>query len=754
MTLKTILFILVLLLTNTALTQDCPIFPQPTNFSKSEGDFFMKDMLSISKKDLPEFMLDDLKWYVTHDLGVNAIFTYDGGDLLFQRMMNVPADFYSIRVKDKITINYSSEASLFYAMQSLKQLMVKEEGMISIPHCSISDQPKFQWRGMHLDVSRHFFKVDEVKQYLDWMARYKFNRFHWHLTDDQGWRIEIKKYPKLTEIGSVRAKTLVGHAGSSKEYDKTAVSGFYTQAEIKEIIRYAKTKFIEVVPEIEMPGHARAALAAYPEYSCTGEKLPVAETWGVFEHVFCSKKETIDFLQDILSEVIELFPGEYIHIGGDEAPKTNWKTCPACQNQIKINGLKDEAELQSYFIQQMGTFLTKNGKKLIGWDEILEGGLAANATVMSWRGTQGGIEAAEQNHTVVMTPGSHCYFDHYQSDRGTEPLAIGGYTPLEKVYGFNPIPDELSGDKRGLILGAQANVWTEYMKDFDQVQYMILPRMVALSEVLWGTNNDYQDFLSRLKNFEFPYYDKMETPYSRAAFYVQSDISTSEEGIIIEFTQDDGSQNLQIIGDNKKSIIPSGKNKLKVNRTPGKYKVKIQAVSGMGSNADTVTLIILQHSTLGAEWDLLTKPSPYYNGDGAFTLTDGIIGRRPWNGKEWLGFDTSNIKLKFAFKKKRKVSSINVGFLQAETSWVYLPNQIVVRYSKNGKRSKEATVSVDSESTKLKLNKKVQYIELEILGNLTIPEGKNGAGHAPWIFMDEIWFDFTYKSRFSIFKRN
>jgi hexosaminidase len=754
MELKTTLFLVVMLLTNNALTQDCPIFPQPTNFSKSEGDFLLKDLLSISKKDLPEFMLDDLKWYVSHDLGVNVVFTYDGGDLIFERMMNVPTDHYSIRVKDKITINYSSEASLFYAMQSLKQMVVIEDGMISIPYCSISDEPKFQWRGMHLDVSRHFFTVDEVKQYLAWMARYKFNRFHWHLTDDQGWRIEIKKYPKLTEIGSVRAKTLIGHAGSSKEFDDKPERGFYTQAEIKEIVRYAKTKCIEVVPEIEMPGHARAALAAYPEYSCTGEELPVAETWGVFDHIFCSKKETIDFLQDILGEVIALFPGEYIHIGGDEAPKTNWKTCSACQNQIKVNGLKDEAELQSYFIQQMGAFLTKNEKKLIGWDEILEGGLAANATVMSWRGTKGGIEAAEQDHPVVMTPGSHCYFDHYQSDRSTEPLAIGGYTPLEKVYSFNPIPNELSGNKRGLILGAQANVWTEYMEDFDQVQYMILPRMVALSEVLWGTNKDYKDFLIRLKNFEFPYYDKTETPYSRAAFYVQSDISTSEEGIIIKFTKDDGSQNLQISGNNKKSIIPLGKNKLKVNRTPAKSKVKIQATSGTSSNADTVTLFILQHSTLGAEWDLTTQPSSYYSGDGAFTLTDGIIGRRPWNGKEWLGFDTSTIKMNFAFKKKRNISTVNVGFLQAETSWVHLPNQVIVRYSKNGKRWKEATSSVDSESTKLKLNKKAQFIELEIVGDFTIPEGKNGAGHTPWIFMDEIWFDSTDKSRFRIFKRN
>ena len=344
---------------------------------------------------------------------------------------------------------------------------------------------------------------------------YKMNTFHWHLTDDQGWRIEIKKYPKLTEIGAYRNGSMVGHY-SDQKFDDKRYGGFYTQDDIKEIVAYANQRHITVVPEIEMPGHAVAALAAYPEYSCTGGPFEVGKIWGVLDDVFCPKDETFTFLENILSEVIDLFPSKYIHIGGDECPKVRWKACPKCQQRMKTENLKDEHELQSYFIQRIEKFVNAKGRKIIGWDEILEGGLAPNAAVMSWRGTEGGIAAAKEKHYVVMSPGSHCYFDHYQGEPKNEPIAFGGYTPVEKVYSFNPTPKELSADEAQYILGAQANLWTEYIETPSHVEYMIFPRMLALSEVVWGTSNPEKlaDFQNRMIQ-HFDIFDKKGINYSK-----------------------------------------------------------------------------------------------------------------------------------------------------------------------------------------------------------------------------------------------
>ncbi len=742
-TLKTLL--LTLLFTNLVsnfYSQDCPIFPHPTNYQETGGEFHLGEMIAVSRRNLTQKVKDDLKWYLTHELKVNALFVNDGGDLFFERMANAPSDFYSIRIDKNITISYSTEASLFYAITSLKRLIKGEEGSYSLPKCQLTDQSKFQWRGMHLDVSRHFFTVDEVKQYIDWLARYKFNRFHWHLTDDQGWRIEIKQYPKLTEIGSLRKQTLENHASSQPEqYDGIPHKGFYTQKEIKEIVKYAADRYIEVVPEIEMPGHARAALAAYPEYSCDGKQLPVAEKWGVFDKVFCSKDETIHFLQNILDEVVELFPGDYIHIGGDEAPKTSWKKCERCQAQMTKHNLKSEEELQSFFITKMDEYLMAKGKRLIGWDEILEGGLSPNATVMSWRGTKGGIEAAEQDHFVVMTPGSHCYFDHYQSDRNTEPLAIGGYTPLEKVYAYNPIPDELANDKKGLILGAQANVWTEYMPDFEQVQYMILPRMVALSEVLWGTTTDYSDFLQRLKTHELPYFDYNGIPYSNAAFYMKSKLESTPAGIKVTFYSAD--ESIAIVGSDPIGIgverISESEFIFRPTAIPTTNSVSASAING--NIIDDLEISILQHNTLGKEWSISPGPSPYYSGNGAFTLTDGIRGRKPWNGKEWLGFNEGVVELELNLETKKKLKNIYINFLDAPSSWIYLPETITLLYSKNGRRWKEKEVKVSEELTKIAIGKKSKFLKLKIVPLDTIPVGSNGEGHKPWLFIDEVWME-------------
>jgi hexosaminidase len=424
--------------------------------------------------------------------------------------MNIANDGWQSSILIKGT-----NAGIFYAFQTLKQ-MLQAEGGREIRCGVINDSPRYAWRGMHLDVCRHFFGVDDVKKYIDLLALNKLNTFHWHLTDDQGWRIEIKKYPLLTQVGSMRKETLIGKPDDSAKYDGKPYGGFYTQEEIKDIVAYAAERHVTIVPEIEMPGHALAALASYPQFSCRQQPLEVGTAWGVYDDVFCAGNDsTLQFLENILSEVCEMFPGKYIHVGGDECPKTRWKTCPKCQARIKNETLKDEHELQSYFIRRIETFLNSKGKQIIGWDEILEGGLAPNAAVMSWRGTKGGIEAAKQKHYVVMSPGSPCYFDHYQSkDKSKEPLAIGGYNPLDSVYYYEPTPKELSADERQYILGAQGNVWTEYITDFSHVEYMAVPRMMALSETLWSQKKNYKDFLYRLKK-QTKLLDKMKVNYAK-----------------------------------------------------------------------------------------------------------------------------------------------------------------------------------------------------------------------------------------------
>ena len=427
---------------------------------------------------------------------------------------------YFLRINsNEIAIESSTETGAIYGFQSLNQLMSLNlsNGVIKLQNQVIKDSPRFKYRGMHLDVGRHMYPVDFIKKYIDGLAMLKFNNFHWHLTEDQGWRIEIEKYPELNNIGSYRDSTLIGHYTDKPwQFDKTRYGGYYTKKEIKEVVRYAEGRGINVIPEIEMPGHSQAAVSSYPEFGCTGEQVGVAPLWGVFKEIYCNKNETFDFLEEIIDEVVELFPGKYIHIGGDEAPKTNWKACGNCQNVINREELKDEHELQSYFITRMDKYINSKGKQIIGWDEILEGGLAPNATVMSWRGISGGIEAAKMNHEVIMTPNATCYLDHYQAkDTTNEPLAIGGYTPIEEIYNYEPIPDELDESLHKYIIGAQGNVWTEYMKTSDHVEYMVFPRIFALSEVVWAENRpSFDDFKSKVIGM-YPVLDKMDINYSK-----------------------------------------------------------------------------------------------------------------------------------------------------------------------------------------------------------------------------------------------
>ena len=505
------LFLFIFLSTICFGQSNLPIIPLPQKMEYHSGNFVLSSKTVIQSKNTSSFEALYLKENIKNQTGlelqilaqapkavskINLVFDVEGP------VESNLKELYDLMITSQsVIIKAEYNQGLFYGIQTFLQLIPsKNKAEIKIPCIEINDQPKFNWRGMHLDVCRHYFPITFIKKYIDYLAHYKMNTFHWHLTEDQGWRIEIKKYPKLTEVGAWRNGSMVGRYDDQK-FDDIKYGGFYTQEEIKEVVAYALQRHVTIIPEIEMPGHSLAALAAYPELSCTGGPFEVGKKWGVFDDVYCPKEETFTFLENVLSEVLALFPSEYIHIGGDECPKTRWKSCAHCQKLIKEKGLKDEHELQSYFIQRIEKFVNSKGRKIIGWDEILEGGLAPNAAVMSWRGTEGGIAAAKQKHYVVMTPGSHCYFDHYQGKPENEPLAIGGFTSLEKVYNFNPMPKELDLEEQKYILGAQANVWTEYILTPEQVEYMIMPRMSALAEVLWGTANpeNYFDFKTRLQ---------------------------------------------------------------------------------------------------------------------------------------------------------------------------------------------------------------------------------------------------------------
>ncbi|HLT32361.1 MAG TPA: beta-N-acetylhexosaminidase, partial [Aquaticitalea sp.] len=443
------------------------IIPVSLHHSFTEGQFQLDSSTGIHYENGFKIAADFLKSYIEDGSDIQLQQNHAISFIQDKNIQNPEGYILEIRPA-QIKISAKSDRAAFYAVQTLRQLLpVALENStfaaneIHLKCQTIEDAPQFPYRGMHLDVARHMFPVDFIKKYIDALALLKFNTFHWHLTDDQGWRIEIKKYPKLQEIAAYRNETLIGHYNTDpQEFDGKRYGGFYTQEEIKDVVAYAEKRFVTIIPEIEMPGHSQAAISAYPELGCTGKPVEAATKWGVFEKVYCTKEETFTFLENVLDEVLELFPSKYIHIGGDEAPKAHWKACSVCQQNIKNLSLKDEHELQSYFISRIEKYLNDKGRNIIGWDEILEGGLAPNATVMSWRGTNGAIEAAKQHHNVILTPNSHLYFDYYQSDKEDEPLAIGGYIPLEKVYGYNPIPSELTVEQSEYVLGAQANLWT------------------------------------------------------------------------------------------------------------------------------------------------------------------------------------------------------------------------------------------------------------------------------------------------------
>ncbi len=514
------------------LSERYPIIPKPVQVTYQKGDFIFSGNIAVKVRTIkPDYKkaADFLIDYTNRTGTVTLVYAPEdakGKSIVFDTDQNIKPEGYSLNISpEQITILSSDEAGAFYAVQTLRQLLPVEcEKKIynknihmKVPAGIIKDEPRFTHRGFMIDAGRYFFPADYVKKQIDIMALNKLNRLQLHLTDDQGWRIEIKSHPELTKIGAWRKETLIGHKNiKPHHYDGKPHGGFYTQEELKEIVKYASDRFIEVIPEIEMPGHAQAVLATYPQLACKPDKYEVSCIWGVHKNVLCTKEATFRFLEDVLTEVFTIFPSNYIHIGGDECPKDRWKECPTCQNNIKKLGLKDEHELQSYFISRMEKFINSHGKKIIGWDEILEGGLAPNATVMSWRGEAGGIKAAEMEHPVIMTPRNICYLDYYQSqDKENEPLAIGGYVPLDSVYLYNPVA-AIKNEYQKYVMGVQGNLWTEYISTSEHAEYMTYPRLIALAEVNWTPidHKDYNDFLKRLSK-QIKRLDELDVNYAK-----------------------------------------------------------------------------------------------------------------------------------------------------------------------------------------------------------------------------------------------
>ncbi len=520
--------------------QEVSIIPQPTQLTMGKGHFSIQPNTSIilGSSGL-EKSASFLQLYIQQIYGVTLPISTKGiatGNIVLRikQLDHTIKGAYQMEVTNEyISIEASQPIGVFYGVQTLLQLLpVHKTTAINVPQLNIKDMPRFAYRGMHLDVGRHFFTIDFIKKYIDFIAMHKMNTFHWHLTEDQGWRIEIKKYPKLTQVGAYRNGTTIGRYPGTGNTN-TVYGGYYTQDQIKEIVQYAAERYIDIIPEIELPGHSSAAIAAYPELSCfpnestkhpaktawngTTEGKQVQQTWGVFEDVYCPSETTFTFLENVFNEVIALFPYKYIHIGGDECPKDSWKRSAFCQQLIKEKNLKDEHSLQSYFIQRIEKYLNSKGKQIIGWDEILEGGLAPNALVMSWRGEKGGIVAAKQKHQVIMTPGEWVYFDHAQNKR-EDSVTIGGFTDLQKVYGYEPVPKGMSEEDAQYVLGAQANLWTEYITNSSKAAYMLFPRMSALSEVLWSSkeNRNWPQFQERMQQ-QYKRYELWGTNFNKPA---------------------------------------------------------------------------------------------------------------------------------------------------------------------------------------------------------------------------------------------
>jgi len=749
---------------------DYTVIPLPQNISKTEGEGFALNentlIVYTQNDEIQKQTAEFLSEYLKFNTGLSIAVTDRNAD---ENVIILKADYkgpktesYQLTVdKNRIIINGSDNAGTFYGVQTLRKSIPadSENSEIVFPAVDIKDFPRFDYRGMMLDVGRHLFPVEFIKKYIDLLALHNINRFHWSLTQDQGWRIEIKKYPELTQTGAQRKGTVIGR--NSGEYDGKPYGGFYTQEEVKDIVAYAQKRFITIIPEVNHPGHMLAALATYPHLGCTGGPYEVEQRWGVFDDVLCAGNEEIyTFLENVYSEIIELFPSEYIHVGGDESPKVRWQVCPKCQAKIKKLGLKSDAHhtkeerLQSYVISRTEKFLNSKGRQIIGWDEILEGGLAPNATVMSWRGTQGGIEAAKQNHDVVMVPNNYLYFDYYQTrDVKNEPLGIGGYVPIENVYNYEPVPSELSEEQKKHIIGLQANLWTEYINNSDHVEYMVLPRMAALAEVQWTSpeKKDYDAFLPRLTKF-MQLYGKLGYNYATHIYDIkdQIDADTDKGAIILTLsTFDDAPIYYTTDGTEPTSDSKPYTKPIEITSTT---EIKAVAIRETGKSRVYANAFNFNKATL-KNVQLTHQPNKSYPGKGAITLVNGKRGSDSFGDGEWLGYSATDFEAVIDLNEKTDLSKITMGTYVEAPSWIFGVTEYIVSLSDDGNSYKKVYHDnypvITEEQAEAKIidhvaefdTDQARFIKINAKRTNPIPAWHAGKGNPGYIFIDEIIVD-------------
>lgn len=748
------------------LNSDYEIIPKPLDVNcKGDASFLLKDGVAViypennrKMQDNAEFLVD----YVERQTGVkltsHAGMPVDGAICLTLDLSDDNAEAYKLIVNDKrVCISGASEAGVFYGIQTLrKSLPVAQDINVNLSAVEIYDKPRFAYRGAMLDVARHFYTVDEVKTFIDMLALHNINRFHWHLTDDQGWRIEIKKYPKLMSVASERKETVVGRWYSGI-YDGKPYGGYYTQDELRDVIDYAAKRHITIIPEVDLPGHMQAALTAYPELGCTGGPYEVRTIWGVSQDVLCVGNDfTLQFVKDVLSEVADIFPSEYIHIGGDECPKVRWEKCPKCQERIKSLGLKSDAKhtkeqrLQSYMIQETAKYLKEKGKRIIGWTEILEGGLVPDATLMSWIGESGGIEAAHQHHDVIMTPNTYLYFDYYQSKKvEDEPLAIGGYLPIEKTYNYEPMPKELTKEEQQYIKGVQANLWTEYIPVFSQVQYMVLPRLGAAAEVQWTdpSKKDYKDFLRRVPHL-VAVYDCYGWNCATHVYDVNVDMKADTVNHVLNVQ-------LSTMADDPIYYTLDGQDPTEKSLKYTKpftidqsVVLKTMAVHPDRTSKISVDTIRFNKATLKPVV-LLQPNESRFSPDGPVVLVDGRNGNHSFDTGAWLAVAGNDLEAVINMQAETILSSASVHVYVRKDAWLFDARGFSVSVSSDNKNYKEVASQEykqmqESDSDGIIEHElsfdpcKATYVKIKVISEKSMPDWHWDAGKAPFLLVDEI----------------
>lgn len=748
------------------LNSDYEIIPKPLDVNcKGDASFLLKDGVYViypennqKMQDNAEFLVDYVEKQTGVKLTSHAGMPVDGAICLTLDLNDDNAEAYKLIVNDKrVCISGASEAGVFYGIQTLrKSLPVAQDINVNLSAVEIYDKPRFAYRGAMLDVARHFYTVDEVKTFIDMLALHNINRFHWHLTDDQGWRIEIKKYPKLMSVASERKETVVGRWYSGI-YDGKPYGGYYTQDELRDVIDYAAKRHITIIPEVDLPGHMQAALTAYPELGCTGGPYEVRTIWGVSQDVLCVGNDfTLQFVKDVLSEVADIFPSEYIHIGGDECPKVRWEKCPKCQERIKSLGLKSDAKhtkeqrLQSYMIQEAAKYLKEKGKRIIGWTEILEGGLVPDATLMSWIGESGGIEAAHQHHDVIMTPNTYLYFDYYQSKKvEDEPLAIGGYLPIEKTYNYEPMPKELTKEEQQYIKGVQANLWTEYIPVFSQVQYMVLPRLGAVAEVQWTdpSKKDYKGFLRRVPHL-VAVCDCYGWNYATRVYDVNVDMKADTVNHVLNVQ-------LSTMADDPIYYTLDGQDPTEKSLKYTKpftidqsVVLKTMAVHPDRTSKISVDTIRFNKATLKPVV-LLQPNESRFSPDGPVVLVDGRNGNHSFDTGAWLAVAGNDLEAVINMQAETILSSASVHVYVRKDAWLFDARGFSVSVSSDNKNYKEVASQEykqmqESDSDGIIEHEfsfdscKATYVKIKVISEKSMPDWHWDAGKAPFLLIDEI----------------